>query len=1193
MRCYVELALVLCLFGGLSLSKSQECSGPVEVISSANLTLSSSAGDECCLSNEKALYCQSFDAALGNLRAFLQGNKTVDNVQVLLNATDKTSPFVIGDFYELTGVKNLSIRGVAGSAHASCTDETSALRFWGTERLLLENLHLDNCSNQGQSPAAAVSCFNCITVNVRHCNFTRNRVSGLLLHFNANMAVTVLYEIDHCNFNSNGQGNYEGGGMNVMINDFNVSSRLRFAVTNSNFYNNEALNGGGVVSHLRGENIDQMNITFSKCNFSGNNASNCGGGAYTFASPGASLTIKECLFSKNIAENGAAFHALSRDIYYITLESASFMNNTLMPPPFGRISLGVVYFLSANVSSEAENVFASNQGTALGLDFSTLLVQKNSSIIFNDNHGTRGGALFLFQISSVMISAGAHLNFSHNHAVYGGAIFQNTGGRSSEPCIFAPESRGIVHFENNTASTDGGNSIYFQQPSEECFHQLMNYTSFTRGLSLTNCLDVRSDAVIVPNNIDVTLSLGQTISFNVTVMDRFPNTTCETEATATMDIEEDSEYKLGVTTVFVLKSGGVSTSTYLIGPKVNSSSNNSSSKTNVVIQINILHSSKSIPVNVHLNPCSPGFVYQESQQYCVCSSEIYSELQPYIICDRTMDTAYIRQEFWAGVVSNITVVSRCYNGYCSNIFRNCTPCPICGSSNRPYCQLHSDQCEGHRSGTVCGDCEPGFSSTYGAIQCTKKSTCSGAKGAIPWLITLVFLILDVVLLVVLLKFGSRIKTAYLFCFVYYYSIVKYLIPSYKVHMALRIFLSILESITQLNPIFLGYVPICFSDLSPILHLPFQYLNPILIGATVLILVFVIQYLPCGVKFSDNTPTRAITVLMLLSFTALAETSFHILNPVQFSPVDTVYVSMDPSVEYFGSSNHVWWFIVAILVEVLVVNPFILLLFLSPLLRRYVNLNRIKPILDEFHGYYKDKYQWMAGLYFLCRQVYIIVLFLPFATKFSVTTWALQIITITVAFLHVLLQPYKDQWLNNVDLVFLFDLVLVSVFYGPTTDDVFLSHPDVREAIVFILIIIPVLYIILASFGGSKLAGKAINVLRKHSKSDSKYLPVSSSSSGFSQSITNVYVRNRYRPSIYREPLLGILDAGETPVNDSNENLSHNVIPSTSTNEGGVVDSAWEGTTGPQEGSAAPNGDIPLNESGDEDSHTRSFTSSTV
>ena len=198
-----------------------------------------------------------------------------------------------------------------------------------------------------------------------------------------------------------------------------------------------------------------------------------------------------------------------------------------------------------------------------------------------------------------------------------------------------------------------------------------------------------------------------------------------------------------------------------------------------------------------------------------------------------------------------------------------------------------------------------------------------------------------------------------------------------------------------------------------------------------------------------------------------ETSFGILSPVQFSD-QRHYISIQPSQPFFYPA-HIVWFVIAVFVMLFLVIPFTVFLFIAPFLMQCINLTKIKPFLDEFQSCYKDKFRWMAGVYFFCRFAYLgtIILSKVYMRLTNVKTIAVQLISVTVLLFHAIIHPYQNLWLNVVDTIMLGDLLLISILFGETANEVFRNINVLREIIAFILVLIPVMYLVILALVISK------------------------------------------------------------------------------------------------------------------------------
>ena len=101
----------------------------------------------------------------------------------------------------------------------------------------------------------------------------------------------------------------------------------------------------------------------------------------------------------------------------------------------------------------------------------------------------------------------------------------------------------------------------------------------------------------------------------------------------------------------------------------------------------------------------------------------------------------------------------------------------------------------------------------------------------------------------------------------------------------------------------------------------------------------------------------------------------------------------------------------------------LLLLLEPFLSRKINFVKIKPLLDQFQGCYKDKYRWFAVYYLICRQVIILIVYVGNGDYYN-KLYYLQTACIIMAMIHGWVQPYQKKLVNGLDEAILLIMVLV-------------------------------------------------------------------------------------------------------------------------------------------------------------------------
>ena len=96
-----------------------------------------------------------------------------------------------------------------------------------------------------------------------------------------------------------------------------------------------------------------------------------------------------------------------------------------------------------------------------------------------------------------------------------------------------------------------------------------------------------------------------------------------------------------------------------------------------------------------------------------------------------------------------------------------------------------------------------------------------------------------------------------------------------------------------------------------------------------------------------------------------------MRSLKFDNVDKVYTYLSPDLEYFHG-RHLPYLIVAAICTIMIVIGLPLLLLLEPFLNSKINFTRIKPLLDQFQGCFKNKYRWFAAYYMICRLIILMI-----------------------------------------------------------------------------------------------------------------------------------------------------------------------------------------------------------------------------
>ncbi|XP_065894245.1 uncharacterized protein [Dysidea avara] len=440
----------------------------------------------------------------------------------------------------------------------------------------------------------------------------------------------------------------------------------------------------------------------------------------------------------------------------------------------------------------------------------------------------------------------------------------------------------------------------------------------------------------------------------------------------------------------------------------------------------------SIELITELSPCHPGFYHDTTTCVCYSDSDIVS-------CSGS--TSSIKRGYWFGEVNDKATVTICPNSYC-----NFTCCEMANGFFK-LSPVRENQCNSQRSGTACGGCKEDYTLSFDSIECVSVDTCTTGQTVL--VVTLSILYWVVIVILVFIVTYYHIGIGYLYAITYYYSMVDILL-SERLYSSqgLFSFVSIMSSIAKVTPQFLGQLCLV-TNMSGIDQQFIHYVHPL---AVAIIIVVICQSARISYKISSFVSRgiiHVISFLLLLSYTSVATTSLLLLRLLRFNNVDKVYTYLSPDIEYFHG-RHLPYVIIAIVCSLIIVMGLPLLLLLEPFLNHKINFTRIKPLLDQFQGCYKDKYRSFAAYYMTCRLV-IILTIIANTSNNNTTQYSLIIANSTLALIHVTLRPYGSNILNVFDGFVLQLMIVVSMV--PLIDS---YDPDLLLSFMFVLVILPLI-----------------------------------------------------------------------------------------------------------------------------------------
>ena len=404
----------------------------------------------------------------------------------------------------------------------------------------------------------------------------------------------------------------------------------------------------------------------------------------------------------------------------------------------------------------------------------------------------------------------------------------------------------------------------------------------------------------------------------------------------------------------------------------------------------------------------------------------------------------IKRGYWFGSVTGKPTVAFCPINYCNF---------TCCETSNGYYQLspvRDNQCRSHRSGTACGSCEKGYTLSFDSFECIHMKQCSIGQMILVFALILVYWILIIGAVFSMMHF--KVGIGYLYALTYYYSIVDLLLnQNYYLSSALSTTINVMSSTAKIIPQFLGQF--CFiRNMTGIDQQFIHYIHPVAISFFLVMITVLSKRSRRLSSFISKGIIHVICCLLLLSYTSLVTTSLLLMRPLTFHDVDKVYTFLSPDIEYFHG-RHLAYVIVAVLFTVVIVIGLPLLLALEPFLNSKINFVKVKPLLDQFQGCYKDKYRCFAAYYMTCRLVIITIIIANSSNDFAFR-YSLITVCVIIALIHQLSKPYSNSLLNDFDGAILHILVLISVL--PLVEFFNNFDSNLFVGVTFVLVILPLL-----------------------------------------------------------------------------------------------------------------------------------------
>ena len=815
--------------------------------------------------------------------------------------------------------------------------------------------------------------------------------------------------------------------VDISNNSFGIDASVygKFSIISSHFTHND---NGALYISIDG-NLELFNTTFENNNAARASVLDISGTDFV-------VNISLCNFYNNIGGDSI-------------LSIFTYIPND-HPFTFGSVLINSTNFMNNKIGSAL-------RATQCMLNF-------NSTTVFQHNSARNGAALYITERSKISVDDGSTVQFINNTAsLRGGAMYIDLTNCHDHGIVFTNfTSYDSISFVNNSAKFSG-NSIYFNIlnscdvirdhtnndsaayvpykfkfiPSLIVSELTITTPPFEIKLSspskcnVTNITSCCSNEYVVKDDV----MLGQSVYFSTALHDYF-NATAEPTNFQMICINCGSKFKLF--NYWLLVQNGSNSRINILSVDADTDVDND---TNIILNISSFLLSKyrqlTATLTLTLSSCNNGFLFSKQSQQCECFIKPF-----YLQCDR--DYVNIKLGYWFGVFHGKHILSVCYKDYC-NFF---SLRQIIAIEFYSLPEEIDDQCNSHRTGVACGQCNEGYTLAYNSPDCISVEKCSPGITVLVIILTILYWIV-----IIAMFFGvayylntKQISPGYLYGITFFYSIVDILLVT-NLHLTDAVFYTatILSSFAKLNPQFLGRL--CFvKNLDSIDQQFIHYCHAVFISI-ILIGIYFTGKCSKRASFYLNHWMVCITCFVLLfSYTSLTSTSLLLLRAMKFDDIDGLYTYLSPHLKYFAN-RHAAYACVAVLCVLLVTIGFPLLLVMEPLLVKVFNyqfsknawkkaklqiesitekriwLVRIKLLLDQLQDCYKDQHRWFAAYYLICRLVIMLITYYA-NNDYYYMIYYLQTACVVIVMTHIWVQPYKNDLLNKLDTAVLLIMLLI-------------------------------------------------------------------------------------------------------------------------------------------------------------------------
>ena len=898
-----------------------------------------------------------------------------------------------------------------------------------------------------------------VDINITKNNFTGNLArSGGGAHVGLfSGAPTARLHFEGCYFTKNGRIviTSSGGGLQIYIDlirpseilmEHNTEDRkglLSIKILDSVFLRNIARSGGAVdITSLYSEQhaFDRkIDVIFNGSKFTGNQAT---GGIvvvyeqkYNGRGDGLQHYICNCIFenSSKLSRGNSFVNYGTVNIENVNLTlcgDVTFRHNEIS----GLVAQSTLVNVIGNVLFEENEAL---NGAGMQLLFGSLLILKrNSNIVFRNNEAMFGGGIYVdialdpirdvfnedcflyFERPQLItcvqkdICTPENLNisivFEGNEANIGSTVY----GSALKTCSWLEEIRNLKEY-----IYDRNRSVY------ENFYKI-NHTFYFDKIPATSkqiSTPTTSLRISTPTNLHIannTISVipGKSFTVDVIALDAFQQQIQEviTSTRSKPDMHRPTNITsiIGESNYFQLKARGRQ-----IVPITTYGQQNLFAK----IRLMTVNLRVSEEFTVFLNSCSIGFIHNSSS--CICDERLRTNR---VSCDAITTIFQVSNGYWLGRVGdNATnnddlTIARCVLNYCYSGYR--------------YVMLNETdvQCSSgfHRTGLLCGKCEPGYSVQLGSYRCAK---CTN------WYLLLIIFFALAGIAIVFFAGILRISVAEGFvCSCIFFSNI---LTLYAIFFDNRTHFSEINFVSAFLSLNFGFESCFYDGMDSQVLVTLQLVFVVYLLLLMLCQTFIIKH--TSSKFvktltKQYSPSKIISTFIIISYVSLLQASVGILSFIVVQPLNgpaRIMWLVDPTIQY-ADGFHAFLAILAFLIFFFYILPLpILLTFFTGALYRLKYFCKFKPLYDAMFAPYKVKYRPWLGIQLFTRLIlFSFAYFVPSPHKLLLLGVCISL----YLYIQTNLQPYNSRWVNVLESTLMTIIILLAVISLYIGNDISIS-----------------------------------------------------------------------------------------------------------------------------------------------------------